>query len=400
MDLRSGHPWWLDVNARLAEFVPLDGDLRCDIAILGAGITGALLALELTARGLSVVVLDKREAGRGSTAASTALLLVETDADFGELSRRFGRAAATRIWRLGEDAIERIAALARRLPFDIGFARTSSLYLASDRRGLRRLRAERDLRSAAGFEVELLQRADLEAISSLPHRGALKSAGAVVDPYRLTLAALVEAAQGGARIHDRTNVTSFEETASGVRIETDRGARVEAGKLVIAAGYESAELLKLRLGRLRSSYAFVSQPLAAPVPGWPPGTMLWETARPYLYVRPTSGGRVIAGGADSSFSGDHRAARRLAARVHRIERRLSDWLPEARIEVAGAWAGTFGESRDALPWIGRVPGAQRIRAALGFGGNGITFAAIAARLLAGDLLGRPDEDLALFAFER
>ncbi len=370
------------------------------MAILGAGVTGALLALELVDRGLSVVVLDKRDAGRGSTAASTALLLAETDADFRELSSRYGAAAAARIWRLGLAAIERIGSLASRLSGDIGFSRTAAYYLASSRRDFRRLRKEEALRSAAGLAVELLERADLEAISSLPHAGALRTAGAIVDPFRLTIAALVEASGGGARVFGHTKVTEFAESESRVRIVTESGARVDADHLVIAAGYESAQLLRLRLGRLRTSYAFVSQPVEGPIAGCPPESTFWETARPYLYLRPAGDGRLIAGGADTAFATDHCAAGRLERRTANLKKQVENWFPGAGIDVDGAWAGTFGESRDALPWIGRPPGARNIHAALGFGGNGITFAVIAARLVAAEILGGFDEDSELFAFDR
>lgn len=403
MDLRSGLPWWLARNPEASgvpDSEPLDGDLCCDVAIVGAGVSGALLALELVDRGLSVVALDRRQAGRGSTAASTALLLAETDADFAELSRRYGPAAATRIWRSGLAAIERIGSLVVRFPVDIGFARTAAYYLASSRRDLRRLRQEKALRTAAGLAVELLERTDLEAISSLPHAGALRSRGAIVDPFRLTIAALEEAGRGGARVHSQTLVEEFTESTSGVRLVTAGGAKVEAGHLVIAAGYESAKLLRLRKGRLRTSYAFVSQPGDVPIAGCPPDSTFWETARPYVYLRPASDGRLIAGGADSAFASDHRAAGRLERRTRKLRRQVAGWFPEAEIEIAGAWAGTFGESDDALPFIGRPPGAQRIHAALGFGGNGITFAVIAARLLAAEILGGFDEDCELFAFDR
>jgi hypothetical protein len=68
----------------------------------------------------------------------------------------------------------------------------------------------------------------------------------------------------------------------------------------------------------------------------------------------------------SAMGGSLPAARTRLSRAtiaRRIQRRLSEWLPCARIEIAGAWAGTFGESPDGLPWIGRVPGARRVHAA-------------------------------------
>jgi glycine/D-amino acid oxidase-like deaminating enzyme len=59
-----------------------------------------------------------------------------------------------------------------------------------------------------------------------------------------------------------------------------------------------------------------------------------------------------------------------------------------------AWCGSFGSSATGTPSIGAVPGMARCFAVLGFGGNGITFSAMASQMI----LGCPDPDRDLFAF--
>ena len=70
------------------------------------------------------------------------------------------------------------------------------------------------------------------------------------------------------------------------------------------------------------------------------------------------------------------------------------------VEPEFAWSGVFGETEDSLPMIGRVPGRPNCLAAFGYGGNGITFSALAAQLLETELEGRPDPDAALYALDR
>jgi glycine/D-amino acid oxidase-like deaminating enzyme len=79
MDLRSGQPYWLIKNGPLASYPPLERRQTCEVAIIGGGITGALVAHRLVGEGVETVLVDKREVAMGSTAASTALLQYATD---------------------------------------------------------------------------------------------------------------------------------------------------------------------------------------------------------------------------------------------------------------------------------------------------------------------------------
>ena len=75
MDLKSGYPFWAIKNGLMHAFPPLQQDLAVDVAILGGGITGAVIARELARHGHEVAVIDQRDIGWGSTAASTALAI-------------------------------------------------------------------------------------------------------------------------------------------------------------------------------------------------------------------------------------------------------------------------------------------------------------------------------------
>lgn len=79
MDLVSPRPFWPLKNGLLSVYPSLKNNATCDVAVLGGGITGAFAAEALTAAGLDVVVLDKRDVGTGSTSASTALLQYKLD---------------------------------------------------------------------------------------------------------------------------------------------------------------------------------------------------------------------------------------------------------------------------------------------------------------------------------
>jgi glycine/D-amino acid oxidase-like deaminating enzyme len=72
----------------------------------------------------------------------------------------------------------------------------------------------------------------------------------------------------------------------------------------------------------------------------------------------------------------------------------TDLIPEC------AWGGVFAETKDGLAFIGQPPNRPRAYFALGYGGNGITFSAIASKLIADLYLGRPNPDAEVFRFSR
>jgi glycine/D-amino acid oxidase-like deaminating enzyme len=101
MRLRVGTPVWLVGGPpRGRRYPTLIGNHEADVAIVGGGMTGAGIAHEFTAAGLRVVLVDADLVGRGSTAASTALLMQETDEELGSLAKRYGAKRAARIWEL------------------------------------------------------------------------------------------------------------------------------------------------------------------------------------------------------------------------------------------------------------------------------------------------------------
>lgn len=233
-----------------------------------------------------------------------------------------------------------------------------------------------------------------------PSSAAILAAGdAEVDAFRLTHLLLGQATEHGLRVYDRTAVTHVEPADDRVLLTTERGVTVTARRVVFATGYESQHYLKQDVGTLHSTYALISEPLE-PFPAWPERCLIWETARPYLYLRTTADDRVIVGGEDTPFANDHRQDGLLKRKTKKLARRFLGLFPDADLEVAYAWAGTFGTTKDGLAYIGQTKEWPNAYFALGYGGNGITMSAVAAELITDHYLGRDNPDAALFRFDR
>ena len=405
MDLKSNFPFWLVKNGLLATYPPLEHDEACDVLVLGAGITGAIFAERLSREGFDVVVLDRRDVGQGSTSASTALLQYEIDTHLTDLTKLVGRAAAERAYQLSVASIDTLERLALHSPVDCGFRRKRSVYAASTEADAAGLRLELEARLACGIQAAWVGPRELHDQFAVDYPGAIVSeAAASCDPYRLAHGLLQQAQERGTRVFDRTEVTVFEPCGGGgdsaqVVVSTDRGPRVRAKQVVFASGYESQQYLRERVVTFKSTYALVTQPLPSVAP-WPEDCMFWESARPYLYLRATDDRRLLAGGEDDDFHSPARRDARLGTKADKILERLRTMFPTLALETEFAWAGTFGETQDGLAYIGRPAEMPWGNFALGFGGNGITFSAIAADIIADELCGRPNSDAEIFRFGR
>jgi glycine/D-amino acid oxidase-like deaminating enzyme len=400
MDLTSGSLFWPIKNGLLATYPPLLADAQCDVAVIGGGITGALVAYHLVSAGIDTLLLDKRDIGFGSTSASTGLLLYQNDVPLHRLIRKVGEGDAVRSFQLGREAIEKIAGLVGEIGGSAGFARRESWYAASAERDLAGLRTEYETLRRHGFSVEWWSKRELGRATALPHWGALLATEAgEIDAYRFTNALLAVARKKGLRAFDRTAVTAQRARRTDVELQTSRGPRVRARKVVVATGYEAIVDVARAPAALHSTYVVASEPLTS-FGGWPERRLLWETARPYLYLRTTSDGRAIIGGYDEPFRDPQRRDRLLPRKARALVRRFSQFFPEIDFEMAYAWTGTFAETRDGLPYIGALSDRPHTYFALGYGGNGITYGLIAAEIIRDLCLGRKNSDASIFRFDR
>ncbi len=401
MDLKSGYPFWAVKNGLMHSFSQLKQDIRCDVAVVGGGITGALIADELSRHGHEVVVIEQRDIGWGSTSASTALLQYEIDTHMVDLAARYGEESAALAYQSCVGALDIVRTVAARVR-GVDFHRMKSLYLASQRRDVRVLEQELALRKKYGIRVRWLSTDELKARFSLHSPGAILSADAArIDPYRMVYRLLWALSHAGASVFDRTSIKSLQPTSAGVTLTTDQDCKIRARHVVLAAGYATQGWLKSRVSKNHSSYAFITDPISDAVLGPLKHTMVWESARPYLYMRATGEGRLIVGGEDDPVDLPAVRDRRVDKKAATLQRKVEKMLPHLPMTPAFAWAGTFAETADGLPFFGRhAQYGARVHFAMAYGGNGIIYSALGAGLIRAAVERRKHPLAALFSFER
>ncbi len=397
-DLRTGSPPWSRASVAALRVSRATRPFDCDVIVVGAGISGALVADTLISSGRSVRIIDRRGLIMGSTAASTALVQSELDLPLTQLAVAIGSDAAGRAWQRSHSAVAALRARIRTLDVAVAACVRPSLYLAGDVLDAKGLRSEASARSGAGLPSTLLSRGELKQAFGLSRSAAILTPGNVeVDPVRLTAALLASATARGARLHAPNDLTAWHETRSGVEVELDHRLEARCRGLVLCTGYELAHGVDREGHDIVSTWVIATR--AQPKRLWPHRALIWEASDPYLYVRTTASGRVICGGEDEPHADDARRDASIPVKSETLSRKLSALLPGLDAQPALAWAGAFGSSPTGLPSIGILPGQSRVLAVLGFGGNGITHSMLAAQLIDGIMESRPDPDAELYSFD-
>lgn len=372
----AGSPWLV---TEVPEHPQLVGDIESDAIVVGAGLTGALVARELTRRGLRVTVLERGRIASGTTGHSTAKITVLHGTDW---SRAITSLGGT------DDALTEWAVMNATAP------ETLSRIVAED--GI-----ECRFRMVDGFLCERLGARD-EALAkewnalrslSLPVDDAgaeLHSPfGAAVvlrlaeqaqfDPAAFTLGVIGTLPGGTAQVFESTAVRSLSRAGLDWTARTDSGTA--RAPLVVMASLAPAHDPALLFARLfpYAHYAIqVSPPDAVPDGLWIQVTGSELTARP---LDGAEGAWILSG-----------KSARLAEQAD--ERTLYMALQDDAAAEFGAtlpdryWSAEDYSTPDGLPFVGRVGTADGLYYAGGFGGWGMTKALVAAILLADEIEGK------------
>jgi glycine/D-amino acid oxidase-like deaminating enzyme len=402
--LRLGTSYWLDCVEYAPRVRPaLRHNLEADVAIVGGGVTGCAVAYCLAQSRARVVLLEANRIGRGSTAASTALLMQEPDVDFTDLAARYGEASARTIWSAGGRAVTDMQRTLRALHIDANGHELPSVCIAHDADEVAALRREQQKRRAARFPARWLTPRAISDLTGIRAGGAILTLGnGQVDPCKTSLGLAAAAETHAARIFERSPVSRMRHDGRGVTIHVGK-SRVAASWGVVATGYATPEFKPIAARfRMMNTYVIATPPLPATARrslglG---DVMLWDRARPYHYLRWTPDNRLLFGGADRPHEpGSRRSV--LRTKAQELVRDLCGLYPAlAGVDAAYAWEGLFAATPDGLPYIGTHRRYPRHLFALGYGGNGMTFGFMAARMLARavDGISRPEDRL--FSFGR
>ena len=399
MKLRSSETFWPLKSAMKYSYPSIDSDHTTEILIIGGGITGALIAYKLISEGKKVILVDRRDVANGSTAASTALLQYEIDVPLHELIKIRGTECAVDSYSNGKKAIFDLRAIIDTIKSECQFQFKKSIYYCSLKKDIPFLKNEFKCRKEHGFDVNWLERWDLEKMGLNAVAAIESKTAAVMDPYKLANDLLHYCKKKGMLIYDRTNITSIQHQKAKSIAHTENKFTITAEHIIHCSGYESTETLAEKVVDLKSTFVIASENLEV-LPTAFKNAIFWDTSSPYLYFRVTTDNRIIMGGGDEEYKDAKKRDKLLPKKEQYLLRHFKKKFPKIDFKIDYSWAGTFGETKDGLPYFGKPDPNKNEHYVLGFGGNGITFSVIGMNSIMDSINNKANQDLEYYRFGR
>lgn len=366
----------------------LHGDVSCDVAVVGAGITGLSAALHLRERGYQVVVLEGAEIGAGASGRSGGQVLAGFACGVATLRQHLAGSDVQRLWEMSREAVQLTRDLIARHAIACDW-RDGHVDVAVKPRQRRELADMADTlaRECGDRSLELLDGAALarEVSSRRYCAGLYDRDSGHVHPLNYTLGLGHAALAAGASIHEHTPVLAME-VGKDVSLVT-AGGRVRAAHVILAQNTGRPVLdARLRAKIMPvGTYIAATEPLGAArarslVPG---DASVCDINFVLDYFRLSADHRLLFGGR-VSYSGmtPPNLAASMRARMLRVFPSLDD------VAIDSVWGGEVDITMNRAPHFGTRDG--RVLFAQGFSGHGMALTALAGKLMAEAVAGQSE----------
>jgi glycine/D-amino acid oxidase-like deaminating enzyme len=377
---------WQGTAGKSVRYPSLQADLKVDVAIVGAGITGLTTAMLLVQAGKRVAVLEAGQVGLGTSGHCTGNLYAPCDVRLHALEQQWGGDIVRQVVASRAAAVDNVEKIAAALHIDCAFVRCPWHLAAAGPEQNDEIRMEAEAAQRAGLQTSL--RNDLPL--PLPIASALCIDGQAQFQPLDYLRQLAQRISGeNCLVFENTTVTAIEDGPALVHTAT---GTVRCGQVVVATHSPIGVHLVQSQLRVVREYGIALQVDAAPAPG-----IFWLLGDKHYSIRGFTRGDqhylVVIGEAHTLGRADDTEKRHLA--LEEFARLHFEAGP-----LAYRWSAQRYRAADKLPYIGRNVDATNTFIATGFSGDGLTYGTLAGMLLADQLQGKPNPWEHLYRVDR
>lgn len=385
MDLYAGNIYWDKTQPSEYNFEKLSSNIKTDVLIVGAGMSGSLSAYVLSLSGFKVTVLEKNKIGYGSSAANTGMLQYSNDKKLSDFVEEIGEEKAVLFYKMCLEAMDNLSAIVGELEADPDYRLRDSINYASEEKDKAVLLKDFEYLSKYGFPAEFIEEKELKEKYAMDKSAALRTwHDAEVNPFKLIQELTKKNVEQGVKYYENTLVEI--DKIMGNRVLTVEGNSIDYNSIILATGYTKVYPIIKDKCTTNRTYAFSSSVIEE-IP-WRDKVMIWETQIPYLYFRSTVDNRIVAGGLDEEINEVEYDQKKIDDKAKQIAKEIEAIFPHLNINIEYSWSALFYGSKDGMPFIGRDPKNPNIYYLLGYEGNGTCYSVAGAYILKDLIMGK------------
>lgn len=373
----------------------LIGNATFDVAVIGAGYAGLSAALKLAQDGVSVCVLEAEHVGYGASGRNGGFCcLGGTKLDERKLIRKFGLEEARKFVAYQLAGVNLVEQRLDSWNVDVDRHSEGEIFLAHRPKDVSYLREDLAfLKENFGVKARLLSKDDLnaEGYGGPDFYGGMHVPyGFALNPMKYVYALADQVRRSGGKIFSKSQVTGVSRDGDRWRLETEHGFVKSKYVILAGNGYASEDAPKWLQGRTLPvmSSIQVTRPLTdaeMKAQNWTAKTMAADTRILLHYFRLMPDRRFLFGTRGGIF--EHQAA--LAVMRKRARSDFEKMFPAwSQVEAEFSWHGNVCLARDLTPFVGEIPGMERMFVAMGWHGSGIAMASISGEKVAGMITGK------------
>ena len=390
--------FWLDSPEAPVPRPPLEGDLRCDLAVIGGGFTGLWAAL-LAVPDEDVVLLEGDRCGWAASGRNGGFLDASLTHGLENGLARWPD-EIDRLLELGRENFDAIRETLSSRGIDAAWEENGFIDVATRAHEVEGLAESAEIARRHGEDVALLDREAVRTEVDLPTylAGLLtRGGGALVDPARLAWGLRGAALEDGVRIFEGTTVMRMRRDGEGVLLETPAG-RLHAARVVLATN--AFRPLARSIARYVIpvyDYVLMTEPLNAEqraAIGWQGRQGLGDSGNRFHYYRLSADDRILWGGYEAVYhwaNGMRPELEDSAAVFNLLAHNFSETFPQLEgLRFTHRWAGAIDTCSRFCVTFGKALGG-RVAYAVGYTGLGLGATRFGARVALDLVHGRDSE---------
>lgn len=393
-------PYWPGTVKARARYAPLDTDITCDLAVIGAGFTGLWSALKARERWpeARIVVLEAGMIGNAASGRNGGFCAPSISHGISNAMARWPDEAEALV-RLGRENLDRMEQDLADYAIDAELERSGKLNVAATPWQTDGLRATQDACARFGVEAELLEGDALNERLNSPKyiAGLYEPNYALVNPSKIVHGLAGAGAARDISIYEDSPATGLDQGQGALTLTTP-GGRVTAKQAILATNAAPPLLKRLRPAIIPVfDYTILTEPLSQAqlkTIGWEGRYGIADSGNQFHYSRKTADNRILWGGYDAIYHYGSRRDEDLHDRPEsfsRLEENFLDAFPAlSGVSFSHAWGGIIDTSARLTFFTGTAM-QGRLAYALGFTGQGVSATRFAALTLLDMLEGAKTE---------